>query len=163
MVYTMDLRRTLNPMLSYQAHICSLRMMQNYGSIKTWFDVGIFQFDGKAATYIYTLLYFVWHRCIQSHVKQEILWGNILYFISTKVANDQLMTVKEAIKCLISFGNHTFEIITYLLSFSISLDHLRIETMPEIERNSKYSKLELRFTQMTVIYQYVKQKLLSSW
>ena len=32
---------------------------------------------------------------------------------SIQVANDQFMTVKEAIKFFISFGGHTFEIIAY--------------------------------------------------
>ena len=38
-----------------------------------------------------------------------------------QVTNDQLMTVKEAIQFLISFGGHTFEILAYLLPFSASL------------------------------------------
>ena len=44
-----------------------------------------------------------------------------------QVANDQLMTVKEATKFLISFGGPTFEIIAYLLPFPTSLALFLIE------------------------------------
>ena len=48
-------------------------------------------------------------------------YPNVQYMTQpTQVANDQLMTAKEAIKFLISFGGHTFEIIPYQLPFSTS-------------------------------------------
>ena len=62
------------------------------------------------------------------------------------VANDQLMTVKEAIKFLISFGGHTFEIIAHLLPFSTAFDFIfGLKTITEIEGKSNYSKLEFKF------------------
>ena len=49
-----------------------------------------------------------------------------------QVANDQLMTGKEAVKFLISFGGHTFENIAYLLPFSTSFDFIfGLKTMTE--------------------------------
>ena len=63
-----------------------------------------------------------------------------------QVANDQPMRVKEAIKPLISFGGHTFEITAYLLSLSTSFDLIfGLKTMTEIEGKSNYSKLEFKF------------------
>ena len=41
-----------------------------------------------------------------------------------QVANDEPMTVKEAIKFLVSFGGHTSEIIAYLLPFSTAFDFI---------------------------------------
>ena len=62
-----------------------------------------------------------------------------------QVANDQLMTVKEAIKNLNSFGGHTFEIIAYLLPFPTAFDFIfGLKTMTEIEGKSYYSKLEFK-------------------
>ena len=55
------------------------------------------------------------------------------------------MTVKEAIKFLIAFGGHTFEIIGYLLPFSTSFDFIfGLKTMTEIEGKSNYSKYEFK-------------------
>ena len=63
-----------------------------------------------------------------------------------QVANDQLMTVKEAIKFLITFGGHTLEIIAYLLPFTTSFYFIfGLKTMTEIEGKSNYSKLEFKF------------------
>ena len=79
-----------------------------------------------------------------------------------QVAYDQLMTVKKAMKFLISFGGHTFEIIAYLLPFSTSFDFsFGLKTMIEIEGKSNHSKLESVFKkdqlishqQRTFIYQ----------
>ena len=68
-----------------------------------------------------------------------------------QVANDQLMRVKEAIKFLISFEGHTFEIIAYLLSFSTSFDFiLGLKTLTEIEGNRNYSKLEFKFKKRSI-------------
>ena len=51
-----------------------------------------------------------------------------------QVANNQLMTVKEAIKVVFSFGGHTFQVIAYLLPFSTSSDFIfGLKTMTEIE------------------------------
>ena len=86
-----------------------------------------------------------------------------------QVANDQLMTVKEAIKFLIPFGGHTFEIIAYLLPFSTSFDFIfGLKTMTEIEGMGNYSKLEFKFKKRSIditpikecTYQWVKLQLL---
>ena len=61
-----------------------------------------------------------------------------------QVANDQIITAKEAIK-IISFGDHTFEIIAYLLPFSASFSPtFGLKTLTEIEGKSNCSKLELK-------------------
>ena len=58
---------------------------------------------------------------------------------SVQIANDQLMTVMEANKFLISFEGHTFKIIvTFLASFDFIF---RLKTMTEIERKSKYLQI----------------------
>ena len=63
-----------------------------------------------------------------------------------KVTNDQLMSVKEAIKFLNSFGRCTFKIIAYLLPISTVFDIIfGLKTMTEIEGKSNYSKLEFKF------------------
>ena len=63
-----------------------------------------------------------------------------------QVENDQLMTVKEALKFLISFGSHASEIIAYLLPFSTSFDFIfRLKAMTDIKGKSIYSKLEFKF------------------
>ena len=68
-----------------------------------------------------------------------------------QVANDQLMTGKEAIKCFISFGGHAFEIIAYLLPFPTSSDFISgFKTMREIKGNSNYSKLEFKFKKRSI-------------
>ena len=68
-----------------------------------------------------------------------------------QVANDPVMTVKEAIKFLISFGAHTFEIIAYLLPFSTSFDFIfGLKTMTEIGGKSNYSKLELKLKKRSI-------------
>ena len=55
------------------------------------------------------------------------------------------MPVKEAIKFLIYFGGHTFEIIAYLLPFSTAFDFIfGLKTMTEIEGKRNYSKLEFK-------------------
>ena len=55
------------------------------------------------------------------------------------------MTVKEAIKFLVSMGGHAFEIIAYLLQLSTSFDFIfGLKSMTEIERKSNYSKLVLK-------------------
>ena len=61
------------------------------------------------------------------------------------------MTVKVAIKFLISFRGHTFEIITYLLPFSTAFDFIfGLKTMIEIEGKSNYSKLEFKFKKRSI-------------
>ena len=68
-----------------------------------------------------------------------------------KVANDEFMTVKEAIKFLISFGGHAFEIIAYLLPFSAVFYFISgLKTMTEIEGKSNYSKLEFKFRNRSI-------------
>ena len=127
---------------------------------KTWFDISIFPVDGRAFTYgyledktpCYTLFdtgaskamlnkkFYDEHPILHHYPKYPINVQPI------QVANDQLMTVKEATKCLISFGGHTFEIIAYLLPFSTAFDFIfGLKTMTEIEGKSNYSKLEFKF------------------
>ena len=68
-----------------------------------------------------------------------------------QVANNQLMTFKEAIKFFISFGGHTFEIIAYLLPLSTSFDFIfGSKNMTEIEGKSNYSKLEVKFKNRSI-------------
>ena len=70
---------------------------------------------------------------------------------SIQIANDQLMTDKEAIKFFISFGDHTFEIIAYLLPFSTSFDFIfGLKCMTEIEGKSNYTKLEFKFKKRSI-------------
>ena len=71
-----------------------------------------------------------------------------------RLQNDQLMTVKEAIKFVISFGGHTFEIIAYLLPFSTAFNFIfGLKTMTEIEKrviipswNSRFEKINWYYT-----------------
>ena len=68
-----------------------------------------------------------------------------------QVANYQLLTVKEAINFLISFGGHSFEIIAYLLPFSTAFDFISgLKTMTLIEGKSNYSKLEFKFKKRSI-------------
>ena len=61
------------------------------------------------------------------------------------MANDQSMSVKEAIKFLISFGGHTFEIIAYLLTFSTAFDFIfGLKTMTEIEGKSNFFQIGIQ-------------------
>ena len=62
-----------------------------------------------------------------------------------------MMTVKEAIKFLISFGGHTFLIIAYLLQLSTFFDFIYVlKSMPEIEEKSNYVKLEFTFKKRSI-------------
>ena len=103
-------------------------------STKTWFDMGIFPFDGRATTYGYlvdkTPCYTLFDTAASKAMlnkkfydEHPILHHYPKYPINVQpiqVANDQLMTVKEA-TFFISFGGHTLEIIAYLLPFLPSL------------------------------------------
>ena len=100
--------------------------------------MGIFPVDGRASTYgylvdktpCYTLFdtgaskamlnkkFYDEHPILHQYPKYPINVQPI------QVANDQLMTVKEAIKYLISFRGYTFEIIAYLLPFSTAFDFI---------------------------------------
>ena len=88
------------------------------------------------------------------YAEHPILYKYPIYpinVLSIQVANDQLMTVKEAIKLLISFGGHTFEIRAYLLPFSTSFDFIfGLKTMTEIEGTSNYSKVEFKFKKRSI-------------
>ena len=126
---------------------------------KTWFDMGIFSVDGRASRYGYLVdktpcfplfdtdaskamlnkKFYDVHPILHHYPKYPINVQPI------QVANDQLMPVKEAINFLISFGGHTFEIITYLLPFSTAFFIYGLKTMTEIEGKSNYSKLEFKF------------------
>ena len=61
------------------------------------------------------------------------------------------MALKEAIKFLISFGQHTFEIIVYLLPFSTAFDFIfGLNTLTDIEGKSNYSKMEFKFQKISM-------------
>ena len=52
---------------------------------------------------------------------------------------------------MISFGEHTFEIIAYLLPFSTAFDFIfGLETMTEIAGKNNYSELEFKFKNRSV-------------
>ena len=127
---------------------------------KPWFDMGIFPVHDRAFTYgylidkisCYTLFgtgaskamlnmkFYDEHPILQHYSKYPINVQPI------QVANDQHMTVKEAINFLISFGGHKFEIIAYLLPFSTASDLIfGLKSMTEIEEKSNYFKLEFKF------------------
>ena len=100
-------------------------------STKTWFNIGIFPFDGRTITYGYLVDKTPCYTLFETGASKDMLNKKFYdehpilhqctkYPINVqpiKAANDQLMTVNEAIKFLISFGGHTFEIIAYLLPF----------------------------------------------
>ena len=68
-----------------------------------------------------------------------------------QVANDKLMTFKKAIKFLISFRGHTFEIAAYLLPLSTAFYFIfGLRVMTEIEGKSNYSKLEFKFKKRSI-------------
>ena len=102
-----------------------------------------------------TLLHFAQIRCIESYVymkfydKHPILDQYPKFPVKVQpiqVANYQVMTVKEAIKFLISFGSHTFEIIVYLFPFSDTFDLIfGLKNMTEVERLSNCTKLKFNF------------------
>ena len=61
------------------------------------------------------------------------------------------MTVKESIKCFISFGGHTFEIIAYFFPFSTAFDFIfGLKNMTDIEGKSNYSWLEFKFNKRSI-------------
>ena len=61
------------------------------------------------------------------------------------------MTVKGAIKFLISFGGHTFKITAYLLPFTTGFGFIfGLKTMTEIEGKSNYSRLEFKFKKRSI-------------
>ena len=94
-------------------------------STKTWFDMDAFPFDGRATTYGYlvdkTPCYTLFDTGASKVILNKKLYDehSILYHYPKypinvqpiQVTNEQLMTVKEAIKFFISFGGHTFETI----------------------------------------------------
>ena len=121
---------------------------------KTWLDVGIFPFDGRSATNGCSVYKTLCHILLSKAILNSRFYGEhpILhqcpkYPINTQpiqVANDQLKTVKQAIKYYISFGSHTCEIIAHLLPFSNS-STFELKSMTEIEEKSNYSKLVFKF------------------
>ena len=129
-------------------------------STKTWFDIGIFPLDGCASTYGYLVDKIPCYTLFDTGASKGMLIKKfydedpILHHYPEypidiqpiQVANDQRMTVKEAIQFFISFGGHTFEIIAYLLPFSTSFDFIfGLKTMTEIEGKNNYSRLEFKF------------------
>ena len=132
---------------------------------KTLFDMGIIPVDGRVSTYGYLVDKTPHYTLFDTGASKAMLNKKfyeehpILYQYSKypihvqpiQVANDQLMTVKEAIKFLISFGGHTFEIIVYLLPFSTSFDFFfGLKTVTEIEEKINYSKLEFKFKKRSI-------------
>ena len=89
--------------------------------------MGIFPFDGRSTTYRYlvdkTPGYNLLDKCASKAMLSKKFYDEhpILHYYPKypinvqpiQVANDQLMTIKVAIKFLISFGGQTFEIIAY--------------------------------------------------
>ena len=129
---------------------------------KTWFDMGIFSVDSRTSTYGYLVdkrpCYTLFDTCASKAMLNKMFYDGhpilhhypkyLIYAQPIQVANDQLMTVKKAIKFLISFGDHTFEIITYLLPFSTAFEFIFVlKTMTEIEGRSNYSNLEFKFNE----------------
>ena len=107
-------------------------------STKTCFDMGEFLFDGITTTNGYlgdkTPCYTMFDTGASKAMLNKKFYDEhpILHqypeypiqIQSIQIVNDKLMTVKKAIKFLISFGGHTFEIIAYLLPFSTSFDFI---------------------------------------
>ena len=154
------LKKVFEPHVDISAtYLCSQEDAKSHAT-KTWFDMGIFQVGGRASTYGYlvdeTPCYTLFDTGASKAMlnkkfydEHPILHHYTKYPINVQpihIANNQLMTVKEAIKFLISFGGHTFEIIAYLLPFSTAFDFIfGLKTMTEIEGKSNYSKLEFKF------------------
>ena len=90
-------------------------------------------------------------KCYDEHPIPHHYPKHLINVQPIQVANDQLMTVKEAIKFLVSFGGHAFEIIAYLLPFSTAFDFIfGLQTMTGIEGKSNYSKLEFKFKKRSI-------------
>ena len=155
-----DLKKVFEPHVDISAIYMWPQHDAKVQATKTWFDMGIFQVDGRASTcgYLvdktpcYTLFgtgaskamlnkkFYDEHPILHHYPKYPI---NVQLI---QVANDQFIPVKEAIKFLISFGGHIFEIIAYLLPFSTAFDFISgMKNMTEIEGKSNYSKLEFKF------------------
>ena len=160
-----DLKKVFEPHVDISATYLWSQEDAKAQATKTWFDISIFPVDGRASTHGYlvdktphftlfdtgasegmlNMKFYDEHPILHHYPKYPI---NVQ---SLQVANDQLMPVKEAIKCLISFGGHTFEIIAYLLPFSAALNFIfRLKNMTEIEGKSIYSKLEFKFKKRSV-------------
>ena len=122
--------------------------------------MGISPFDGRATTYGYLVDKTPCYTLFDTGASKAMLNKKFydehpilhqcpkypIHVQPIQVANDQLMTVKEAIKFLISFGGHTFEITAYLLPFSTCFDFIfGLKTMTVIEGKSNCSKLEFKF------------------
>ena len=104
-------------MLIYQPHICGPRDDTKSQATKTWLVMGIFPVDSRASTYgylvdktpCYTLFDTGASKAMlnkKSYDEHPILYQYPKYSINVQpiqVANDQLMTVKEAINFFISF------------------------------------------------------------
>ena len=74
-----------------------------------------------------------------------------------QVAKDQFITVKEAIKYLISFGDHAFKITAYQLPLSTSFDFIfGLNIMTENEGKNNYSKLEVKFKTRSIYITPIK-------
>ena len=127
--------------------------------------MGIFPVDGRASTYGYLVDKRPCFTFFDTGASKAML--NMKFYNehpiphhyprypinvqSIQVANDQSMSGKEAIKFLISFGGHTFEIIAYLLPFSTAFDFIfGLKSMTEIEGKSNYSKLEFKFKRRSI-------------
>ena len=160
-----DLKKGFEPHVDISATYLWSQDDAKSQATKTWFDMSIFPVDGRASTYGYLLdktpCYTLFDKRASKAMlnkkfydEHPILHHYPKYPINVQpiqVANDQLMSVKEAIKFLISFGGHTFEIIAYLLPFSTASDFIfGLKTMTEIERKSNYSKLEFKFKKRSI-------------
>ena len=133
-----DLKKVFEPHVDISATYLWSQDDAKTLATKTWFDMGIFPVDGRASTYGYlvdktpcftlfdtgtskamlNMKFYDEHPILHHYPRYPI---NVQ---SIQVANDQSMPVKKAIKFLISFGGHTFEIIAYLLPFSTAFDFI---------------------------------------
>ena len=68
-----------------------------------------------------------------------------------RVANDQVMIVREAIKFVIQFSGHLLEIISYLLPFANDIDLIMgAKTMMELESTIDFQQAEVVLTQRSL-------------
>ena len=133
-----DLKKVFEPHVDISATYLWSQDDAKTQATKTWFDMGIFPVDGRASTYGYLVENTPYFTLFDTGASKAML--NMKFYDehpilhhyprypiniqSIQVANDQSMPVKEAIKFLISFGGHTFEIIAYLLPFSTAFDFI---------------------------------------
>ena len=128
-------RNSLILIYIYQPLICGHKMMQfvnlsRHGLISAYYHLIVEQLlmDLVERTLFYTVFYpgaskTVVHR--KFYNKHPTLHQNPKFLLKVwpiQVVNDQVMTVKETVTFLLSFGDNTFEIIAYLSHFQTLLN-----------------------------------------